>query len=394
MDTNLSFTHAIPTTILFGAGKLHELSNQPLPGKKALIVISNGKSTRDNGYLARVEEQLDKAGIGHVVYDGIQANPTTSNVRDGAAAARRERCDCILALGGGSVIDAAKAIATMAVNDGEIWDYVLFGTGKKLPVRNKPLPLIAITTTAGTGSEADNGAVITNEVTHEKCGFFAGMDSFPTLSIVDPELMVSVPATFTAYQGFDALFHSVEGYVSTGTNLMSDMFALTAIENIAKYLPRAVADGNDMEARTHVAFGNTLSGFVMCVGACTSEHSLEHALSAYHENLPHGAGLIMISRAYYSLLIKRKVVPERFIRMAQTMGMVDADKPEDFIVALTGLQKACGVDTLRMSDYGITPNEFPIMVENARETMGFLFDCDRVELSSDDCVAIYQASFA
>lgn len=142
---------------------------------------------------------------------------------------------------------------------------------------NEPLPVIAITTTAGTGSEVDQWGVVSNEETDEKIGF-GGYDSlFPQIAIVDPQLMKSVPAEFTAYQGFDALFHSVECYISAAANLMSDMYALTAIENIGAYLARAVKDGSDMEAREHVAFANTLSGVVMTISSCTSEHSMEHA---------------------------------------------------------------------------------------------------------------------
>lgn len=211
--------------------------------------------------------------------------------------------------------------------------------------------------------------------------------------MVDPRLMLTVPPKFTAYQGFDALFHSTEAFISNAANLMSDMYALNAIENVAKFLPRAVADGNDLEARTRVAWGNTLSGSVMCVGRCTSEHSLEHALSAYHQELPHGAGLIMISKAYYTHFIGKHVCDERFVRMAQAMGMKHATKPMDFIEALTGLQETCGVFDLKMSDYGITPDEFQKMVRNARETMGFLFTCDREPLSNEDCEKIYRESY-
>ena len=206
------------------------------------------------------------------------------------------------------------------MNDGDYWDYIPSGTGKGKPVSNRPLPIVAITTTAGTGSEADAALSSRTRTRMKKTGF-VHPDLFPVLSIVDPELMLTVPPLFSGLQGFDALFHSVEGYVSNGTNLMSDMYALEAIKHISRYLPRAVADGSDLKARTHVAFGNTLSGYVMCVGRCTSEHSLEHALSAYHQELPHGAGLIMISKAYFTHLIERHVADERFVRMAQAMGM-------------------------------------------------------------------------
>lgn len=389
----MSFNMYVPTRVLFGAGQLSNLHAQKMPGKKAMIVISKGKSAKANGYLTRTEEQLQLAGVESVVFDKVEANPLKSTVMAGAAFAKENQCDFIVALGGGSTMDASKAIATMATNDGDCWDYVHGGSGKGMPIENKPLPIIAITTTAGTGSEVDPWGVVTNEEKHEKIGFGGIDELFPVLAIVDPELMLTVPPKYTAYQGFDALFHSVEGYVSKFTNLMSDMYAITAIENIARNLPKAVKDGNDIDAREKVAFGNTLSGVVMCVGAVTSQHSLEHAMSAYHQELPHGAGLIMISKAYFTHLINKHVCDDRFVQMAKAMGMEDAKEPMDFITMLVKLQEDCGVADLKMSDYGIRPEEFETLAKNAKETMGGLFLCDRSELSIEDCVAIYEASY-
>lgn len=389
----MSYMMYDPTRVLFGAGQLNYLHEQTMPGQKALLVISNGKSTRENGALDRTVEELAHAGVQSVLFDQVQANPLKSTVMAGAKTARDNGCDFIVALGGGSVMDAAKIMAMMATNEGDLWDYVNGGTGKGQPVPNAPLPVICITTTAGTGSEVDQWGVVNNEETQEKIGC-GGLDSlFPVLAIVDPELMASVPPKFTAYQGFDALFHSTEVYVCRMANLMSDMVALTAIENIGKYLARAVADGRDMEAREHVAFANTMSGYSMVTGCCTSEHSLEHAMSAYHPNLPHGAGLIMISTAYYQHFVDKGCCPERFIRMAQALGVANADKPQDFITALVELQKACSVDDLKMSDYGFTPDEFDKIAANARETMGGLFFADPCELSHADCVEILKKSY-
>ncbi|HML38298.1 MAG TPA: iron-containing alcohol dehydrogenase [Bacillota bacterium] len=389
----MTFRMYVPTRILFGQGQLDKLHKHQMPGKKALIVISDGKSTKTNGSLSRTEEQLKLAGVESVVFDRIMANPLKSTVMDGAACARENSCDFVVALGGGSVMDASKAIAAMATNDGDLWEYIFGGTGKGKPLTKEPLPIIAITTTAGTGSEVDQYGVISNEETNEKIGF-GGYDSlFPKIAVVDPELMKTVPPKFTALQGFDALFHSVECYVASVANLMSDMYALTAIENIGAYLSRAVKDGSDMEAREHVAFANTLSGVVMTLSSCTSEHSLEHAMSAYHHDLPHGAGLIMISRAYFTHFIEKHACDERFVRMAQALGMKDAAKPMDFITALVKLQEDCGVGDLKMSDYGIQPGEFPAMAQNARDTMGGLFKADRVPLSNEDCVAILEKSY-
>lgn len=382
----------VPTKWFFGKGTLKELGNLQLPGKKALLVISNGKSTKVNGYLDRTVEQLTKAGVSYVLYDKIQPNPLKETVMEGGKVARENNCDFIVALGGGSVMDASKGIAVAATNSGDLWDYLQGGTAKGMPITNQPLPIVAITTTAGTGSEVDCGGVITNPETHEKMGL-VHPSLFPVYSIIDPELMVSVPPKFTAFQGFDALFHSTECYISNRANLMSDMVASTAIKNIGKYLARAVQNGQDMKAREHVAFANTMSGYSMMTGSCTSEHSMEHAMSAYHQELPHGAGLIMISKEYYTFFIKKHACDKRFVKMAKMLGKKDATEPMDFITALVDLQKKCGVDNLKMSDYGITPAEFDTMADNARTAMGKLFLSDPCEMTHDECVEIFRKSF-
>lgn len=389
----MSYQFYVPTRTLFGAGMLNELHKQAMPGKKALVVLSNGTSMKKTGTLDRLLRELAQANVETVLFDKVQSNPLRSTVMQGAARARQAGCDFVAALGGGSVMDAAKAIAAMATNDGDIWDYMQGGTGGGKTLQNKALPLICVTTTAGTGSEADQWGVITNDETHEKIGF-GGYDClFPVLSVVDAELMVSVPPAFTAYQGFDALFHSTECYISNAHNLMGDMLALTAIENIGKYLVRAVKDGSDLEAREAVAFANNLAGQVMTVSCCTSEHSMEHAMSAYHQSLPHGAGLIMISAAYYQHFVDCHACDERFTAMAKALGKADAEAAQDFIDALLALQTDCGVDHLKMSDYGITKDELDTLAANARETMGGLFMADPSPLSHEDCVAIFQKSY-
>lgn len=174
---------------------------------------------------------------------------------------------------------------------------------------------------------------------------------------------------------------------------MSEMVALEAIQQISAYLPEAVHNGGNMTARERVAFGNYLGGIEMCLSGNMSEHSLEHALSAYHQELPHGAGLIMLSKAYFSFMIEHHVCDERFIRLAQKMGIPHASTPADFIKALDRLIERCDVDGLKMSDYGIQPDEFPKMAENAKSAMGMLFGNDRIELSIDDCVSIFKAAY-
>lgn len=390
---NMNFTLFSPTKLLFGAGKLNELGNEKLPGKKALLLISNGKSAKSSGAFDKTVQQLAKAGAEYTLCPNIHENPTKEVVMEAAKLARENSCDFIVALGGGAVLDSAVAVAAMATNPGDLWDYVCGGSGKGQPLVNKPLPIVTITLTAGTASEINNWGVISKTDTHEKIGFGGAPELNPVLAIVDPELMKTVPPKYTAYQGFDALFHNTEVMMSKGVNILSETIALSAIENICKYLPHAVADGNDMEARERVAYGSTMAGITMQLTSTTAQHSMEHAMSAYHPNLPHGAGLIMISKEFAQFFIDRHACDEQFIKMAKVMGIPDADKAQDFITALVKLQQDCGVADLKMSDYGFKPEEAMTLAVNARETMGGLFLANPCEMSDEECAGIFEKSY-
>lgn len=383
----MKFSYYMPSRILFGAGSVQKLARTRLPGKKALI-ITGGTSTTRLGYVDKIQKLLAENSAESIVYDKVQPNPTLANVDACAALCREQHCDFVIGLGGGSSIDTAKAAAAMATNDGNYWDYVYGGSGKRQKIANDPLPIIAITTTAGTGTEADPWAVITNG--EEKIGF-GGDRFFPTLSIVDPELMTTVPPRLTAFQGFDALFHATEGYIAKIANPISDMYALKSIELIGKSLAKAVTNGQDIEARSDIALANTLSGFVETMSSCTSEHAMEHALSALHPNLPHGAGLIMLSLSYYPEFAS--VCADRFIDMARALGKTNASQPSDFVDALQQLQQDCGVADLKMSDYQIDHTNFGKYADNALETMSGLFRIDRRTLSREDIIRIYQNSY-
>lgn len=388
----MSFNFNNPTNLIFGTGKLNELGNQKLPGKKALLLISSGKSVKIYGTLDRVKEQLEKAGAEFFVCDNIHENPSKEVVMDAAAAAKENGCDFIVALGGGAVLDAAVAVSAMATNPGDLWDYVNGGTGKGKALVNPGLPVVTIATSSGTGSEINCWGVISNHQTNEKIGF-GYPQLVPVLAIVDPELMKTVPPEYTAYQGFDALFHNTEVMISNGVNILSETIALSAIEKIAKYLPKAVADGKDLQAREAVAYGSTIAGITMQLTCTTAQHSMEHAMSAYHHNLPHGAGLIMISKEFAQFFIDKHACDEQFVKMAKAMGIKGADKPQDFIDALMDLQRACGVADLKMSDYGIEKSECMQLAVNARETMGGLFLANPCPMSDEECAKIFEKSY-
>ncbi len=386
----MSFTHYIPTKIIFGNGRLKKLNKQKLPGKKAMIVTQ--KALMDLGIVERVTSQLDEMKIEYTIFDKVVSNPTYDNVMEGAETAKAGGCDFLLAVGGGSSIDAAKSISVMVNNEGDFWDYISDGTGRGMRPKNAPMSVVCIATTPGTGSEADCWSVITKKDTEEKVNY--GYNAmFPVLSIVDPEVMQGIPADFTAYQGFDALFHSAEGYVCKVANHLSDMYALTAIEKISQNLLKTIENGDDLEARENVAFGSTLGGLVMSCAGTSSQHSLEHALSASHPELPHGAGLIMLSKAFFTRIANSGACDERMIRMAKAMGKADATKAMDFVDALVELEEACGVADLKMSDYGIKKEDLPEYAKNARVMGPGLFMIDRVPLTDEDSLAILEASY-
>lgn len=386
----MNFRYYLPTEILFGAGALATLHEKRLPGTHALVVTTSGKSVRRLGYLDRLLEQLAIAGSEVTLYDKVSPNPTRDNVMEGAAMARKAGCDFLVALGGGSAIDAAKGMAVMAVNDGDCWDYVRDGSGKGLPLKAKPLPLVAIPTTAGTGSEADAGCVISYSERREKVSFGTPW-SFPVLSVVDPELMASVPPMLTAYQGFDVLFHAVECYLSKTANPPSDLYGLDAVRRVMRSLPAAVRNGADMDARTDMAWASTEAGFCLTLSGLTAQHSLEHALSGYYPDLTHGAGLILISRAYLGRCAGRPEYRRRMTEVGRAMGAENTAGPETVLERLEWLMEQCGVADLKMSQFDISRDTLPGV---ARMSMDRRYANERAPLCQEEALEILERSYS
>lgn len=381
-----NFDFYMPTHVLFGAGRLQDLHAQALPGKKALIAISNGTSVKKYGYLDALKKELDLAGIAYEIFDEIRPNPTDHNVMDGAKKGKETGCDFVIALGGGSVMDCAKCIALMMTNPGDIWDYSLSASGGKKEAPQAAAPIVAITTSAGTGSEVDIASVISKDEVDEKTGiFFPSM--FPTLAVVDSNLMMSVPPKFTAYQGMDAFFHASETVINKNVHPMAEMFALKTVELIAKYLPIAYKDGSNKEARSMVALANTLAAYYMM---CTSAHTMEHTMGSFHPNLIHGKGLIEIAHAYYDFFAEKKACEGQMIKMAKAMGVEKATSGKDFIKALDDLIAAVGCADVKMSDDGITKEELKQYPAKVHKVLGGDITADPLPLSDEDYLTIYE----
>ncbi|SKA87324.1 alcohol dehydrogenase [Paucidesulfovibrio gracilis DSM 16080] len=393
----LNFQFFMPTRLIFGPGSLAQLGDTAhLPkGEKAMIFIGASGAMVQNGYLARVQGLLAEQGVRSVVYDKVRPNPESAQVEEAAQTCRELGVDFLVGLGGGSTIDTAKAVALLATNPGSYWDYMQGGSGGKMETEHPGLPLVAIPTTAGTGTEADPWTVITKTGSQEKIGF--GTDqTFPALSIVDPELMVSLSPRQTAYTGMDAFFHAVESYLNTRRSPMNDMLAMEAVNLIGLYLPDAVADGANMEARTALAWASTAAGICETIGGCISHHSLEHALSGFNPDLPHGAGLVLLAPHYFKRL--GEMAPQRFSDLALALGdeeaqqRPEADGPALFLAQLVELIQSVGLADEKLTDYGFSEDQADALAQNAFENMGKLFPVTPAKMSHDDVAGIFRAA--
>ena len=363
------------------------LHTEPLPGKRALLLTSSGRSYLINGSLEKTIEELRLANVEYVHLPIITENPLKEKCEEAGWIARENGCDFIVALGGGAVLDSAVPAAIMATNDGDLWDYVDGGTGKGLVAPNKPLPIVTIATTSGTGSEINECAVISREDTKEKIGI-ADRRCKPVLAIVDPLFMTSIPPLYTAFQGFDAFFHHFEALISQKCNIMTEVIATDAIQRLHQFLPIAVKDGRNINAREQVAFAATMSGISMQLTRITAQHSIEHALSAYHRKLQHGAGLLAISVEYAKYFIKKHACDERFIKLARIMGYPNTNDPEDYIRALMDFEEKCGVANISLSDYGFIKEELSSIPQMARSLQKGGFEVTPCELTDQDVLDI------
>ena len=314
--------------ILFtGAGALAKLP-ESLTGngvKKPLIVTDQGLVKA--GLSQKVQAVLTEAGIPFAVYDETVPNPTTGNVHAALAIYRKEGCDSLIGLGGGSSMDTAKACGVLATSGGDdILAYAGPGTLKA------PLPCyIAIPTTAGTGSESTCIAVITNDTGehHVKFGV-ADPRLLPKVAIIDPLLMTGLPPFITAATGMDALTHAVEAYISLGASEYTDALAIGAIKLIFKYLRRAVGNGNDIEAREKMAYAQTMAGMAFSNGGLGIVHSLAHPLSAFY-GIPHGDANALVLP--YVLEFNKIVCREKLADVARAAGLTELGPyPEDTAV--------------------------------------------------------------
>jgi alcohol dehydrogenase class IV len=352
-----NFNYHQSTKILFGKGRINELAEVVLMyGKKALLVTTPAAIPALQTQYERVKKILTDKGIEVAHYDGIVPNPTVEIISTGARIARSFGAEVIIGLGGGSSMDSAKAISVEATHEGTSWDYLFYKTPQPDP--SKLIPVIAISTTSGTGSQVTQVAVITNSQVRDKSALYNNI-LYPQVCIVDPELMLSVPKFVTATTGFDVFCHAFESTINPGTGAYVDLMAWEAISIVVEYLPKVLANLNDVEAREKMAWADTLAGLCIANAGVTLPHGMGMAIGGMYPNVAHGEALAIVYPAF-SRFTWKSAIPQ-FSKLARIFnpdlrGATDNQAAEKSVEEIDKFLKKTGL-WINLKEKGMPENE-------------------------------------
>jgi len=346
----------------FGAGARKELKDvlARLGLKKALVCSDKGLIKV--GTTKMVTDVLDQAGFPYEIYSEIKPNPTVTNVKEGVAAFKKSGADCLIAIGGGSSMDTAKGIGIVS-NNPEFADVVsLEGCA---PTKHKSVPIIALPTTAGTGAEVTINYVIIDEVRQAKM-VCVDPNDIPVVAIVDPELMYSLPKGLTAATGMDALTHAIEGYITKGAWVMSDMYELQAIKMIAENLPLAVEEPMNPVGREGMALAQYIAAQAFSNVGLGLVHGMAHPMGALHD-IPHGVANALLLPTIMEFNMPKCI--EKYGVIARTMGvdttgMTDKEAAEAAVEAVRTLSVRVGIPQ-HLSEIGIEEKDIPALAAQA-----------------------------
>lgn len=356
------YDYLVPSVNFMGPGCLKVIGERAkmLGGKKVLIVTDKFLNNQEGGAVEQTVKYLKEAELEVVIYDGTEPNPKDTNVADGLKIFKKENCDMIVTVGGGSPHDCGKGIGIAATHEGDLYDYAGIET-----LTNALPPIIAVNTTAGTASEVTRHCVITNTKTKVKY-VIVSWRNLPLVSFNDPELMVGKPAGLTAATGMDALTHAVEAYVSKDANPVTDASAIQSIKLIANNLRQAVAMGDNIEARTNMAYASLLAGMAFNNGNLGYVHAMAHQLGGLYD-MPHGVANAML----LPHVCKYNVIsnPQKFSDIAEFMGeningLSVHEAAEKAIDAIFRLSKDIGIPT-SLKEMGVKEEDFEYMAKMA-----------------------------
>ena len=390
----MEFSYFLPVNIQFGWNKVDSVAEFAVPyGKKALIVTGR-TSAKKSGLYDRVVAKLDAAHINHVLFDQVDANPLTTTALDGAALAKSESCDMVIAIGGGSIMDCAKGIAFMAVNDGDINDYIF-----NRKTSDNALPLIVIPTTCGTGSEGNGFGVLTNPETGDKKSLRCNA-IVPKVSIVDPAVMGTVPPHVLASVGFDALCHNIEAYTSKTAQPFTDALAHYAVTLLAQYLVplykhvKAIANGQEpvlnekqlIKAWESVTLASTIGGMVINTAGVTLGHGMEHPASGL-KDITHGVGLAVIEPVVVEYTWSAN--PEKFNALSRIFNHGDGSELGEALRLIVH-----DLDlTTNLTELGFTKKDIPWLVDNVYVVATGNIANTVAKISREDIEVLYKKMF-
>ena len=390
----MEFSYFLPVNIQFGWDKVDSVADFVKPyGKKALIVTGR-TSAKKSGLYDRVVAKLDAAHIDHVLFDQVDTNPLTTTALDGAALAKSESCDMVIAIGGGSIMDCAKGIAFMAVNDGDINDYIF-----NRKTSDNALPLIVIPTTCGTGSEGNGFGVLTNPETGDKKSLRCNA-IVPKVSIVDPAVMGTMPPHVLASVGFDALCHNIEAYTSKTAQPFTDALAHYAVTLLAQYLVplykhvKAVANGKLevlsekqlTKAWEAITLASTIGGMVINTAGVTLAHGMEHPASGL-KDITHGVGLAVIEPVAVDYTWSAN--PDKFGALARIFNYGDGSELGEALRLIVH-----DLDlTTNLTELGFTKKDIPWLVDNVYVVATGNIANTVAEISRKDIETLYKKMF-
>lgn len=379
----MAYQFNMPRKVLIGTNSLEsaETTIKGL-GKKALIVT--GKNVTKNGLVKILTDFLTNWDIRFELYNDITGEPTEEMIDAGVAAYQQTECDFLIAIGGGSPLDSAKAIAAMTVLSGRLSDYMGVEIQGEFP------PMVMIPTTAGTGSETTKFTIITDTRKNVKM-LLKGDVLLPDLAILDPTFTLSAPQSITAATGMDALTHAVEAYTSRKGNTLTDGYALSAIKRIFQYLPRAYSDSNDQKAREEMQIAAFEAGVCINNASVTLVHGMSRPIGALF-HVPHGISNAMLIKECLSFALDGCY--GKFATIAKTIGVANESTPDEeaahaFLVELEKLCKHCNIPSLK--EYGIKQEEFNSLVDKmAGDAMISGSPSNTIkEVTKEDLIRIY-----
>lgn len=375
--SDIAFKYFLPVNIEFGSGKVAKAGELTKPyGKKALIVTGHS-SAKKSGLYDKVKDSLKAEGIDSVLFDKVAQNPLTTTAAEGAAFAKDNGCDVVVAIGGGSIMDCAKAIAFLAVNDGDVSDYIF---GKK--ASDTALPIIVIPTTCGTGSEGNGIAVLTNPDNGDKKSLRCNA-IVAKVSIVDPECMMTMPKHVLASVGFDALCHNMESYTSKIAQPFTDALSLYAVDLIAHNLVDVYKGTGSKDSWEKITLASTIGGMVINTTGVTLAHGMEHPASGL-KDVVHGKGLAALTPTIIE--DSYQGAPEKFAKLAKLFG---GEKAEDLAGKVRELLEDIEL-TCTLSDLGIEEKDIPWMAENCMKVSAHSIANNPVVFSQEEIAEIYK----